>query len=363
MVDGTNYVSNSEGAPPLPPKGGYHGASRVAQSSQLAEASSEAHLTTATIAKPQRKNHWLGWAALGTAALFALTLGVLLLVGTTGAIFSLTALVVQLIVAALVVAALVTKRARRLGLAALTVALLMNVATIGSIGALQVASNGSYGTDKSPVEQYSQGFPGVEGYSKEEILAAPTLEQERNNIAAVFAAVRDELTAQYGVTWTQTGAEDRRHMRNGRGGESMLYTVTFDSWTTNEPIHDLELKEAMFNTATDVLSGFGFYSPLILNQNDGTIPEAQMENLYGSIYPEDQVLWTRVSWENWNTPSAVYLEVTDLSRDETGDFRRSAEARRANPSDPIEGFSLAALSEPLLSEKDIDEFKERMQAY
>lgn len=362
MVDGMNYVSNSEGAPPLPPKGGYHGASRVAQANQLLTAESP-HLTTATIEKPRRKSHWLGWAALGVAVVFALTLGVLVLVGTSNAIFSLTALVVQLLVVAVVIAALATRRARRLGLAALTVALIVNVATMGTVGALQIASNGSYGAEKSPVEQYSQGFPGVDGFSKEEILALPTLEEERNSIAAVFTAVREELSLEYGVTWTQTGTEDRRLMRNGRGGESMLYTATFDSWTTNEPIHDLALKEAMLTTATNVLGGYGYYEPLILNHSDGTIPEAQMENLYGGVNPEDQVLWSRVTWENWNTPSAIYLEVSDLSRDTTGEFRRSAEARQAHPDDPIEGFSLFAVSEPLLSEKDVDEFKERMRAY
>lgn len=363
MVDGSNYVSNTEGAPPLPPVGGYHGASRAAQVSQQLRTAHTAQVSTATLERPRHPNHWLGWTALGAAILFALTLGVLLFASTSEAIFSLTMFVVQLIVVALVVAALVTKRARRLGIAALTVALLVNVATMGSIGAVQMASTGNYDTNTSPAEQYSQGFPGVDGYSKDEILAQPTIEQERRNIAAVFTAVRDELSSVYGVTWTQTGAEDRRHMRNGRGGESMLYTVTFDSWTTNEPIHDLELKEAMLHTAADVFSGFGFYAPLHLNENDGTIPESQMRNLYGGVYPSEQVLWSRVTWEDWNTPSAVYFEITDLSRDTTGDFRRAAEARRANPNDPIEGFSLAALSEPLLSENDIEEFTERMQAY
>lgn len=363
MVDRNKYVSSTEGAPPLPPPGGYRGSSRAAQITLHRNAEIVERAETATIERSHRKAHWTGWVALGAAIVFALVLGGVALTGTSNVIFSTTMLVVQLLVIAAVIAALVIRHARTLGIVALTVALLANVPTIGSVSALQVASSGSYAHERSPAQQHEQGFPGVEGYSEHDILMQPSLEEERDTVAALFTAVRDELSRVYGVTWTQTGDEDTRLMRNGRGGESMLYTAYFASWTTNEPIHDLELKHAMYDTAADVAWMHGFDTPYAFNIDDGTLPESQMKNLYGSIATEEQALWSRVTWDGWSSPTLVYLEILDLSRDLTGDFTRGAEGKRSNPGDPIEGFSLSAVSEPLLKEADEAEFTERMRSY
>jgi hypothetical protein len=59
----------------------------------------------------------------------------------------------------------------------------------------------------------------------------------------------------------------------------------------------------------------------------------------------------------------VFVGITDLSRDPTGDFRAAAEARRTKPSDPVDGLTLNAYGKPLLSEGDADEFTERMREY
>lgn len=359
---GAEYVSNSEGAPPLPPAGGYRGASRASRAF-LQQAEEETERTeTVTLDRPRRRPHWLGWVALGAAIVFGVVLAVLVLIGAASAVYGVTALVVQLLVAAAVIAALIVPRARRLGIAALAVALVANVATLGGVGALQVASAGSYVDEKSPAQQHRQGFPGVDGYSEEEILAQPSLEEERAEVEALFADIRDALSAEYGVTWTKTGTEEARPERNGRGGESMLLGVVFDSWTTNEPVHDLAQKEAMLDTVAEVVMDHGYPAPFPLNENDGTFPESQMAHLYGSSDPSEQAIWERASWDGWS-PTIVRATITDLSRDPTGDFRRTAEAQRERPGDPIEGLTLLATSSPLLSEQDVDEFKDRMRAY
>lgn len=363
MVDRNPYVSNTNGAPPLPPPGGYRGSSRAAQVTSYRDAALAERVETATIERSRHKFHWAGWIALSTAVLFALVLGGIALTGTSNTLFSTTVFVVQLLVIAAVIAALAIKRARTLGIAALTIALLVNVATVGSASALQVASSGSYVHERSPAQQHEHAFPGVEGHEADEILLQPSLEEEREKIAELFQAVRGELSREYGVTWTQVTDESTRHMRNGRGGESMLYTASFAGWMTNEPIHDLDLKYAMFGTAADVVWAHGFDIPYAFNLDDGTIPPSQMENLYGGLVPEEQVLWSQATWEGWSTPTVVYLDLLDLSRDTTGDFTRGAEGSRARPGDPIEGFRLAAISEPLLKQADRAEFVERMRDY
>ncbi|QIK63091.1 hypothetical protein G7068_07675 [Leucobacter viscericola] len=354
-----SYVSSTEGAPPLPPKGGYHGASRATVHTR---AVAEPRLETATLQRNRVRSHWLGWVALSLAIVFALVLVVMAFSGAADAVFSVTVFVVQLAVIAAVVAALVTKRARRLGIAALAVVLLCNVATVGSLGVLQTASAGSYAVSKSTGQLHREAFPGVEDYSEQEILAQPSLEAERDRVAKVFEQVRDRLSRDYGVTWTKTSDEQVKPERNGQGGESMLKQVTFEGWTTNEPVHDLKQKRDMIATADEVLMANNAAGLISMNEYESGLPAARMKDLYGSVKPDEQAIWDYLSWDGWQ-PTRLYVGITDLSRDPTGDFRAAAEARRLNPSDPVDGFTLNAYSTPLLAEGDVKEFKERMRGY
>lgn len=354
-----SYVSNSEGAPPIPPKGGYRGASRATVQTR---AVAQPRLETATLERTRTRGHWLGWVALSLAIVFAVTLVVLAFSGAIDALFGVTVFALQLAVIAVVIAALVTRRARRLGIAALSVALLLNVATVGGLGVLQTASAGNYAVSKSSGQLHREAFPGVEDHSEQEILAQPSLEEERERVTKLNAEVRDRLSQDYGVTWTKTSEEQVKPERNGRGGESMLKQVTFEGWTTNEPVHDQQKKRDMAQTINEVLVENDAAELISMNEYDFDLPDARIKDLYGSVDPEKQVLWEYLSWDGWS-PTRVYVEFTDLSRDTTGDFRAAAEARRLNPDDPIEGVTLAANSTPLLAEGDVNEFKERMRGY
>lgn len=353
------YVSSSDGAPPLPPKGGYRGASRVTVQSRSV---AEPQLETATLERKRLQVHWLGWVALSVTIVFALVLLVMALSGATDALFGVTAFAVQLAVLAVVIAALVTRRARRLGIAALAIALFANLATVGGIGALQTASAGSYAVSKSTGQLHDEAFPGVKDHSEEQILAQPSLEVERDRVAKVFAEIRDRLSRDYGVTWTQTDDEQVKPERNGRGGESMLKQVTFDGWTTNEPVHDLKLKRDMLSTANEVILANNATELVAMNEYDFNLPDARIADLYGSVNPDEQAIWEYMSWDGWE-PTRMYVGITDLSRDPSGDFRAAAEARRSKPSDPVDGLTLSAYSTPLLAEADVAKFTERMREY
>ncbi|QIM19395.1 hypothetical protein G7066_13890 [Leucobacter coleopterorum] len=118
-------------------------------------------LETATLQRTRVRGHWLGWVALSVAIVFALVLVVMAFSGAADALFSVTVFAVQLAVIAAVVAALITKRARRLGIVSLAVVLLCNVATVGSLGVLQTASAGSYAVSKSTGQLHREAFPGL----------------------------------------------------------------------------------------------------------------------------------------------------------------------------------------------------------
>lgn len=354
------YVSKSDGAPPLPPAGGYRGASRIVRETAVADA--PAPTETATLERPRLRTHWLGWTALGVAVAFAVVLVVLVVLGATDALFGVTALVAQLLVVGAVVAALVTPRARRLGAVALAVALLGNVATIGGVGTLQASASGSYDPQKTPRQEHWESYPGVEDYTEQEILAQPSLEEERQRTEQAFAEAREALSDEFGYTWTRISDEYLRPERNGHGGESMLVSAQFESWSTNEPIHDLTRKREALETVSEALEANGLPPMIALNEGYGSVPESSMRHLYGSENPDEQAVW---EWGTavWGSPTQYYAVLTDLSRDPTGDFRDAAEAQRKDSGAPLEGLTLQAIASPVLSEDDVDEFRDRMRDY
>lgn len=356
----------SDGAPPLPPPGGYRGSSRLVRAGTQGpdvdrEAGAES-VETVTLERPKHRPHWLGWTALGAAALFALALAGLVIAGRGDLVFTVSALTGQALVVAVLVAALVTPRARRLGAIALGIALLGNIATIGGVGALRAPDAATVASEKSPEEQHWAEYPGVEDYSEQDILAQPSLEDERRATEELFADIREEVSDEFGYTWTQVADEQLRPERNGHGGESMLFDAQFDAWSTNEPIHDLDRKRDVYRVVDRVLAEHGIPALMPLNEANGTVPEASLENMYGSADPDEQAVWEWATWA-WSSPTQYYAVITDLSRDESGSFRAAAEAQRTDPGDPLEGLTLASRGRPLLAEGDVAEFSERMSEY
>src|SRR5690554_3253695 len=110
----SRYISNAEGAPPVPPPGGYHGAKRTAPAPLPAGAPIPPVFAQAESAQKQSANA-IGWIALITGILFAVTLLGTMLAGLTDVIYGVTMLTLQLVVLAVVIAALFSARGRVLG--------------------------------------------------------------------------------------------------------------------------------------------------------------------------------------------------------------------------------------------------------
>jgi hypothetical protein len=70
-------------------------------------------------------------------------------------------LVLQLVVLGLAIAALATKAGRVLGDAALTIALVLNVGTMGALSAVRVAATGSYDGHKTAKQKLWEAYPGI----------------------------------------------------------------------------------------------------------------------------------------------------------------------------------------------------------
>lgn len=350
------YLASSEGAPPVPPPGGYHGARRAAA------APPDGPVVVARQQHQRLPSNALGWIALVTGILFAVLLVGALLSGATDLLYGVTLITLQLVVAGVATAAVLTRRGRMLGAVALTLAVLVNVPTVGALSALQTSASGTYDGRKSDAQRQAEAFPGVADLSSAEVLSRPSLEQVRGRAEDALAEMRRRLTDRFGYTWTQAAAENIRPERNGQGGESMLVQYTSVTWMTNEPIRDYQRKLDVMTVIEEVLLDHGMYGLYSFNDPSSGIDDGILERFYGGTDPRTQDTWEWYS-DEFPDPLRFYAMIHDLSHDESGEFRGEREAQHARTGEPLEGLQLSFLAPQLLSEADREQFQERMQAY
>lgn len=365
------FVSHHEGAPPPPPPGGYD-RGRSFPSSPYATAMGvlsppfEQDAFDAQATRERRPVSVFGVVALCAASLFALILLILLAAGATDAIYGATMLALQLLVVAGAVAALFTAPGRTLAACALAVTLVLNVGTVGAMGALRTSAAGTYdgGTER---ERAEQAYPGMEGVDPADVLNAPSLEERAAEMDRLSAAVRERLSDEFGFTWVQVGEGTTRPERNGYGGESMLQQYRSPVWATNEPVNGYAQKLDVMNAIDAALRSEGiYYSMYPLNEADQSITDDSLEGLYGSADPRHQVLWewyTEISEfpeiSSVRTP-LFYAHIIDLSNDDTGQWTTRQEAAHEDTGEPLEGLQLIQTGRHLLSQDDREEFEQRI---
>ena len=357
------YIGGTAGAPPVPPPGGYHGARRVQPVPvDLAQGGPAPALSTAQAPKEEQPANVLGWVALVTAILFAVVLLGTLLSGGTDALYGVTMLTLQLVVLAVVIAALFSRRGRVLAASALIVTLMLNVATVGAMSALQTSASGNYQGEKTEEQKHEEAYPGIKDTSSSTVLAQPSLEEVRAQSEAMLAEIRSRLTERFGYTWTEAGTENLRPERNGYGGESMLVQYTSVPWMTNEPIQDYDRKVAVMDVIEDVVVEHQMYDLYSFNEPSSGMDDSILEKFYGSTDPRSQTTWEYYS-DNYPDPLRFYAVLYDLSNDSTGEFTGEREAQSARTGEPLEGLQIYFLAPELLSGADREEFETRMQEY
>ena len=360
------YVAGTEGAPPVPPPGGYRNARRqsgpVSQPQYGAPAPSATATATASASETKKPANALGWIALVVGILFAVILLITLAVGATDTLYGVTMLALQLVVVAVIIGTLFTARGRTLAAVALGITLVFNVATVGGIGALQTSASGSYDGMKSEEQKHEEAYPGIKGTDPQDALQQQSLEEVRAEADGLFAEIRERITAEYGYEWVQVGDEDLRPERNGYGGESMLVEYTSIGWATTEPIQDYSTKLDVMATIDSVVAEHGLPPLYSFNGEFSGIDPSMIAKLYGSEDPREQHTWEYYT-DNYPDPMRLYANIFDLSNDPTGDFLKTREAQNARTDEPLEGLQLVVIASAVLSEDDRAEFEEKLKDY
>lgn len=355
--DSSAYLGGVEGAPPLPPPGGYRAAQRVRTLGGPGPAPMQR--PTAQEA-PRERAGVLGWSTVVVAGLLGLVLLVMWAVRATDAIYGVVMLTLQLVVVLMVIAALVSARNRALGSIALTLVLLLNVGTMGAASALRETPATAAGAD--PETDRWVAYPGMKGQSRTDILDRTSLEQAERTSATIMKAMRERLSSEFGFDWVQGRGSSIRHERNGYGGQSMLVEFSSERWATTEPVTDYSLKLAAMSAIDEVLSDHGFYRLVSFNDPSSGFDPAYLERFYGSTDVRTQREWEWFS-DDWPGPIRFYATLTDLTHDDDGTFRTAREAVVAGTSEPVEGLRLWFYVPEVLSEADVEEFERRMDEY
>lgn len=366
MVDHqrSRYVGGAEGAPPLPPPGGYvrPGLARGGLDAAAGLPPASGDVSYSAPPSAAKGTNAIGLAAISTTVVFALILLLLMLAGGTDALYGVTLLVLQVVVVGVIVAALLTRRGRMLGAIALALTLVLNVATVGAIGAVQSAATHAYDGTKSEKQRHAQAYPGVKDQSPQEALSGPSLEEVQREGDALMAEVRRRVSDRFGYTWVQSGAVDVSPERNGYGGESMLQRYTSTMWTTAQPVQNDVRKREVMQVIDEVLATRGMDSLYPLNEAGTGISPDLMAKLYGSIDPARQHTWEYYSG-TFPGPLRFYAYAYDLSNDPTGQFRIQREALAQQTGEPLEGIQLLVFARRVLPEADRAEFEQRLREY
>ena len=396
--DPPRYVTDSAGAPPIPPPGGYRGARRALLGTPATPGAPGTPGTPATPAfapypgvvergRAQRDRDEtrypagpgvssrstsdgarsttpsaLGWIALTAAIVFAVIMLILLAVGAADAFFGATMLVLQLVVLGVVIAALATRAGRTLGAVALTIALVLNVGTMGALSTIRVAATGSYAGHKTDKQKLWEAYPGVKDRDLNRALNQQSLEKLQALADETMADVRARLTAKFGLEWVKSADAQERPERNGYGGESMLVRFTSDTWATTAPVTGYQHKLDVMRTIESVIVQHGWRSMVVFNDPASGVDPSVISKMYGGATPQTQVDWEWFS-DDQPDPGWFYADITDLANDTTGAYRTSREQTSQRTGEPLEGLQLAIVGRYMLSESKADAFRKALTKY
>ena len=185
---GRDYVSGHEGAPPLPPEGGYRHERRFPDHPFAGN-------PVAPAPKPRGpRSHPLGWVALATALVFTFLLGLALLAGESQLVLSPGVIFAQVVVAIVIGLAFFLPRGRLLAGVALTIALVCNVGTAAALGAMFPQTTGDVSGTLDQKQRNRLSYPGVKGVDNHAVLNAPSLEEVEAQTNALSAQIRQRLS-------------------------------------------------------------------------------------------------------------------------------------------------------------------------
>jgi hypothetical protein len=204
------------------------------------------------------------------------------------------------------------------------------------------------------------GYPGR--YSGDDVrtLGDPSKEEVVANNVALLEEIRAAVEKEVAVSWVEHSGATESPIENTWGGPSMLVDWTSPRWYTAEEISNVELKQRLVDTVSEVLAGHGFEQPRLLNDPATSTWNAEsIKQLYGAADTKNQAVWELRASSFDNSYTTFQLTITDFSKDKTGQFTKDAQRDAEFYNRPVSSLAMTLTSYSLLAADDEAEFRER----
>jgi hypothetical protein len=238
------------------------------------------------------------------------------------------------------------------------------VAAVVAVFAMSYAGSPSddpFAGDEPEYSQEWQEFPGVSWDDPLLALEQPSYEVVSTELDAIATQFRDELTAEFGLVWTQRYESYSGLEGNGYGGDSMLYYYDSGSWQGQVQLTDPGARQRILDIFTAISAANGGEGVYLRNETYADDPEASRSD-FGAEKLEDQALWAFINWFPTLADAGISVDVIDrnIPVDSTfdGDFMFTFD-----DSDDTLYVSFYAYAGALLKEDDRAEYEEALEPY
>ena len=235
--------------------------------------------------------------------------------------------------------------------------LIAALAIVLAVGGIGVAVFALLGLPPSSPDWSS--YPGSAYRDSAEVLAGQTVEEVSADAQSRLEAIREALTDELGITWTQVYDETQARDLNYYGGESLLYIWDSGTWRGEVATSDPDARqkvEALFASFVAEGNDYSAWNDLVPAGDALTLEQ------YGLGDKSSQALWSLTSHDARNNVS-FSLDVYD-STVPVGETFVGADQFSIPEGDTNTLYiSLFANGQALLSDADLAEFQRLLQPY
>ncbi|MGG7464889.1 hypothetical protein [Plantibacter sp. YIM 135347] len=242
----------------------------------------------------------VGWALVGAIVLIAIVQLCLLVGG---------------------IAVVRRRTARRLGIAAVVVTLLVNPLVATGVRGVVTAATGGPEAGSAAEHDWDpiwDAYPGSKYADAKDILGGPDYETFASESDALLLDLRETLTAEFGFEWVERQSAVTEPDHNGFGGDSMLFRYTAPVWQTTTTVTSLDDKNRVVELIRQVGLRHGIANLDFQNAPAAWREPGELTETYGGETLDTQARWTLHTYDEIGSQDSFSADVIDLSLDTTG---------------------------------------------
>jgi hypothetical protein len=235
-----------------------------------------------------------------------------------------------------------------------------NALAYSDLSADQPGDDPLFGDDPEYSEEW-QTFPGVSWADPADTLEQASYEEVSAGLDAMATQFREELSAEFGIVWSETYGTYSGPESNGYGGDSMLYYYDAGSWQGHVQLNDPSARERIFEIFSALSAANRGEGVFFRNEVYADDPVASRSD-FGAEQLDQQALWSFVDWFPALADGTLSVDVIDRSIPVDSTFDGDYMFTFDESSDTL-WVSFYAYAGALLKEGDREAFEEALEPY